>query len=182
MKRVLLILVLFAVSEMVQAQFLDLGIKSGIQFSNDAGRLSQAEVPVAEAGFNTTFGGYLQMHFNRLSVTPEFLFSSTRFTEQGAFGMDDVHLFKNDRFDLPLVFGYEFFDFLRIEAGPNFYNIRDDEYEKLFRMRNLQKEFTLGAAIDMGKLTLGARMVNDFGDIFQMDANTYQFTLSYDVF
>jgi len=185
MKRIGLIITCVFMALVAEAQFIDLGIKSGVQFSNDPARLSLSKsggTTAMDAGYNTLIGGSIRFNFNRLSISPEFLFSSTEFVPQGSFGLDDVALFSNDRFDLPLVFGYEFFQFLRIEAGPNFYNIKDNEEEKLFRLRNLQKTFTLGAAIDMGKWEIGARMVNDFGDIFEMDANTYQFSLTYTLF
>ncbi len=183
-KSVITAVLLFAVS-IANAQFIDLGVKSGVQYSTDPMRLSVTELPggvVPNAGYNTTIGGFIAFNFNRLSITPEFLFSSTYFIPQGSFGWDDVALFNNNRFDLPLVFGYEFFNFLRVEAGPNFYNIKDTESEALFRLKHLDKTFTLGAALDFKKIDLGVRMVNDFDEILNMQENTWQFTLAYKLF
>ena len=185
MKRLGLLSVLVVAVFSAQAQFIDLGIKGGVQYSNDPVRLYASETPptvAIDAGFNTVIGASVKFNFNRLSISPEFIFSSTEFVPSGDFGFDEVAIFSNDRFDLPLVFGYEFFNFFRVEAGPNFYNIKDNESEKLFRLKNLQKTFTLGAGIDIKNVTLGVRMVNDFNEIFDMDENTYQFTLSYRLF
>ena len=185
MKRNTITAILLIIVSSVHAQFIDIGLKTGVQYSTDPTRLSVMKVPggvVADAGFNTTFGAVLAFNFNRLSIAPEFLFSNTAFVPEGAFGWDDVALFDHNRFDLPLVFGYEFFNFLRVEAGPNFYNVKESSDERLFRLRNLDKTFTMGAALDFKKIDIGVRMVNDFDEILDMKENTWQFTLTYKLF
>lgn len=180
MKRVLLSLSMLTSTVLVQAQFIDLGVKSGMNYTNDPSRILLSEI--GGEGWNSSIGAYAEFHFGRLSIQPDFMFSSTTYIAPDAFGLDDIALFDVDRFDVPLVFGYEFFNFLSIEAGPSFYNIKDNEDEQLFRLKNLQKEFTIGASAEIKKFTVGARVVNDFSDLLGADENTYQLTLAYKLF
>jgi hypothetical protein len=180
MKRVLLSFSMLISTVLVHGQFMDLGIKSGMNYTNDPARIFQSDL--GGDGWNTSIGGYAEFHFGRLSIQPDFMFTSTEYIAPDAFGIDDIALFDVNRFDVPLMFTYEFFNFLSLEAGPNFYNIKDNEDEQLFRLKNLQKEFALGASAEIKRFTVGARVINDFSDLLGADENTYQLTIAYKLF
>jgi hypothetical protein len=100
-----------------QAQDFSIGPKAGISTANI--RVNGEDFQTGDNDFGYHLGLFVRMGGNSIFVQPEILFTSTGGsvikTDNGV--QTDFNANFN-RLDIPLMFGFKFFDFVRVQAGP----------------------------------------------------------------
>jgi len=145
MKKLLLFCIIFILALSVYAQKVDVGLKGGINY-NSNGELRQFG---GFGGLDTLFssdkkigyhgGFYFQLNFNKLYLRPEFVYSKTRSSYNGA--NYDIR-----KIDGNLLVGLDVLGPLHIFVGPSVQHILDSELGPIV----LEPEHNINLGMDFG--------------------------------
>ncbi|MBE8728010.1 porin family protein [Flavobacterium hungaricum] len=118
MKKIILAAVLFiATSAAVQAQFLQVGVKAGVNFASQTGDAYMQDVAFDKDGITSFHAGLVAelKLLDRFSVQPELLYST-----QGATYKNAINEFKNELgyISIPVMAKFYLTDSFSLEVGP----------------------------------------------------------------
>jgi hypothetical protein len=198
MKKIIASLLVIFFAANVQAQFIEAGVKAGINVStlSKAPNLGDAN---STTGF--VFGGFMRASAAGFFIQPEVLLTQRR----GVFADDSTKLTVTNTLtylDVPLLFGYKVAVF-RFSAGPNFQflmganqsvsvaSLKDPNFSK-DNFNAATVGFQLGVGINLGKINLDARYDGSIDDLgktittqagqqinYSTRASMFQLTLGY---
>ncbi len=120
MKKIILAAVLFiATSATIQAQFLKLGVKAGVNFANQHGDASFDGIAVDKEGITSYHAGLVAelKLLEKFSIQPELLYSTQGATYKFADAQED---FKNELayLSIPVMAKFYLTDSFSLEVGP----------------------------------------------------------------
>ena len=197
---------MFLAAYKIYAQDFDLGVKGGVNYAQsvildvvgsegvDMGDLEE------ERGMAIVFGGFARATFGKFIFQPEILFTENQslvdIGEIDPQNMDlgDLLSMNVDKLDIPLLFGYNTFNRIRLMGGPVVSHIQSDASDPLFDFNEITVGYQAGFGFDINKLTFDARYegnLNKFTDYIETDngvievdsrKNIFQFTLGYKLF
>lgn len=192
MKKVIMLMALLATSVAAKAQ-LSAGVKAGLSTANveiqkvrnDPWQYTKAE--------NVT--GYHAGAFARLQVAGFFVQPEAMLTSTGGkievSGTDNLGVrvedFKFNRLDIPVMVGYNFFDVVRVQAGPvssTLLSARQEGQDIKQYMRQADWGFQAGVGLDVGSITadvryeLVSRQLTNTARQTGMQVNNQQFIVS----
>jgi hypothetical protein len=174
MKKLLFVLILFGAFSVTNAQFLNYGIKGGINYNSngdlrslegfDLLKISSDE----EAGFHIGFFSEIKLPFF-LYLRPELVYTHTESSYQGE---NESTKLKKDIIEAPVLIGFRVFKIGRIFLGPSFqYAISTDlkETPSFDNIKNISSDdFTVagqvGIGINLGKIGADIRWESGFSD------------------
>ncbi len=169
MKRLLITLVvlLFFATTSTYAQFFTIGPKFGVSSSNL--KIKEAENIISgqsTVGFHA--GLFTRITILGFYIQPEATFTSAggqiKFADESGAVFNQISKLTYNKLDVPVLAGIKLGKILRINAGPSFSLILDEDARSKGTMAevrsNYQKStvgFQMGGGLDLGKLTLDVR-------------------------
>jgi opacity protein-like surface antigen len=173
-----LLFVAFAtISSIAFAQKVDFGVKGGLVFNTDKGKvLSGIEKIIDDKGSGST--GFQAGLLSRISlpgfyIQPELLY--TQFKNKYSTKDESFKITKN-RIDLPVNFGKSVFNIGHVQAGPVFSYYLDDGISlneiKRLKQDDFNVGFQLGAGVNLSSLLIDLRYEYGFGKITSTFINT----------
>lgn len=173
MKNLYLLLIIFCLSFSAQAQFLNWGIKGGVNYNvnGDVYAINSSDDIVDTFSSNEEVG----YHFGILSeiklplflyIRPELIYTHTESSYD--FG-DDTGKLKMDKLELPVLLGFRVFKIGRFFFGPNFSYIIDTKLSAPESIKNVSyDDFTVsgqvGLGLNFGKIGADIRWETGFTD------------------
>lgn len=189
MKRLTLTLCCFTIALLSFAQDFSIGPKIGVSRSNISvdgdGFVSGEE----QLGYH--LGAFVRMGGHSIFLQPEFLFSKTGGTIlKQVSGNDELLETSFNRLDIPVMFGFKFGGFFRLQAGPIASILLDYQLEDAFQIaqnvdyRSATLGYQAGIGLDVWKLILDLKYENSLSKIaksvagFETDQRLSQIVLS----
>jgi len=171
MKKIFFILVLVGTLPIANAQFVNFGIKGGINY-NSNGDLSFESINNSlssneETGYH--FGVLAEIKFPLfLYIRPELLYTHTESSYQG---LSNKSKLKKDLIEAPILVGFRVFKIFRFFLGPSFqYAINTDfESNSFNKIKKISSDdFTVagqvGIGLNLGKIGVDVRWEKGFSD------------------
>ncbi|MFI3304034.1 MAG: outer membrane beta-barrel protein [Rikenellaceae bacterium] len=181
--RSLLLLVAVALFSVVsaEAKILGLGVTGGI---NNTDFSIKGEKSAIENGFGYQFGATLSVSLPFLSLSPEVLYTSTKFDITKASILGDTASVRSNAVEIPIMVGLSVLGPLKIEAGPKFtvYDSAKASFDgggslDIGEVRS-SAGYVVGLKLSlMGKLTFSARYNGQFDKLatdFNLDGSEYK--------
>jgi len=162
MKNLYLFLIVFCLTASANAQFLNWGIKGGINYNANGDLLVVADDIISDPLSSNQELGY---HFGLLAeiklplflyIRPELLYTHT----ESSYSVDDGDgeaMLKMDRIDIPVLLGFRVFKIGRFFFGPSFQYIMNTDLsaENVDNIKNISyDDFNMAAQVGIG-LNLG---------------------------
>ncbi|MFD2033638.1 porin family protein [Belliella marina] len=188
MKNPIIFILVFLLANSLQAQDFSIGPKFGV---------SQSTIKVNGDGYQSGedrlgyhIGAFVRMGGASIFVQPEFLYTNT-----GGFIIDENNNATVEtnfnRLDIPLMVGFKFVRFFRIQAGPIASILLDQSFgdDPIAATQNIDYKsstigYQAGIGLDIGNLILDAKYESSLGKIansvagFQTDQRQNQLVLS----
>ncbi|KFF05041.1 porin family protein [Flavobacterium reichenbachii] len=148
MKKIFLAAVLFiAASATIQAQFVKIGVKAGVNFANQTGDASMEGVAFDKDGITSYHAGLVAeiKLLDRFAVQPELLYST-----QGATYKNAVDEFKNELgyLSIPVMAKFYLTDSFSLEVGPQASFLLSEKND--FNVKNAETfEFGVNAGLGL---------------------------------
>lgn len=180
MKRVIMLMALLATSVAAKAQF-QAGVKAGLSTANvDIQEIRNDPLQYTKAENVTGYhaGAFARLQLGGIFVQPEAILTSTGGrVEVAGTGITGVRVedVKFNRLDVPIMVGYNFFDVVRVQAGPvssTLLSARQEGENIKQYMENADWGFQAGVGLDIGSITADVR----FEHINRQLTNTSQQT------
>jgi hypothetical protein len=180
MKKISILAFLVLTSTITFAQIKAFGVKAGLNYSSTSIKETYANSGINwdyvsdEAQVAPVFGVFARVKILPIFFQPELLLSDHKTTMRvSSINLDSLHTLRQNRFDLPLLFGYSKKDRLRAYIGPVYTRIlqnkvtskafREDELGKLFE--NGTWAVQLGVGFDLGPIVADIRYETSLGRI-----------------
>jgi len=155
MKKLLFILILIGSFSVANAQFLNFGIKGGVNYNSNGDLIVNGNInnPIdsdEETGFHIGVLGEIKLPF-WMYIRPELVYTHTESSYTGEFG--ESAKLKKDLIEAPILFGFRIFRIGRFFFGPSFqYAISTDlKNSTLDNIKNISSDdFTVAGQVGIG--------------------------------
>lgn len=190
MKKLIFLISSMILSIGVYGQDFSIGPKAGISSANIHVNGDDFESGSNEFGYH--LGLFVRMGGSSIFVQPEFLYTNTGGsvikTDNG--NTETTFDANFDRFDIPLMFGFKFFDFFRVQAGPIATILVDYKIEDALNVpldldyKTSTFGYQAGIGLDVGNLIFDLKYESSLSKIskssplFQTDQRQNQIILS----
>lgn len=178
------------ISFTVKSQDFSIGPKAGISTANINVNGEGFESGSNEFGYH--LGIFVRMGGSSIFVQPEFLYTNTGGSViKKDNGNTETSFDANfDRFDIPLMFGFKFFDFFRVQAGPIATILMDYQIKDALNVpmeldyKTSTFGYQAGIGLDVGNLIFDLKYESSLSKIskstvaFQTDQRQNQIILS----
>jgi hypothetical protein len=190
MKTLLFLISALMLSVSANSQDFSIGPKAGISSANINVSGDGFESGSNEFGYH--LGLFVRMGGSSIFMQPEFLYTNTggsviRTDDTGTKTSFDANF---DRFDIPLMFGFKFLDFFRVQAGPIASILVDYQIEDALQVpvevdyKTSTFGYQAGIGLDIGNIILDLKYEGSMSKIsksstsFQTDQRQNQLILS----
>jgi hypothetical protein len=190
MKKYLVLITALILSFGVQAQDFSIGPKVGISSANIKVNGDNFESGENEFGYH--LGLFVRMGGNSIFVQPEFLYTNTggSVIRKDDTGIETTFDASFNRVDIPLMFGFKFLNFVRVQAGPIASILIDYEIEDALNVptqvdyNSSTFGYQAGVGFDVGNIILDLKYESSLSKIskstvdFSTDQRQNQIILS----
>lgn len=180
MLRAIIVLIILASYQISEAQFLSLGPKAGINYSNvlvDETFTSEGidfTYATSEAEIGLAYGAYGRIKIGPVFFQPELMFTQDRTEiEVSSLNIDEIQTLTINKMDIPLLAGLRFGKTIKIMGGPVKSYVRSskvkspgnlwDSYRS--NMEDATWGYQVGFGLDIGRFMLDLRYEDSVGDI-----------------
>lgn len=196
MKHTIVFFLALVLSTSVYAQLVSVGPKVGISHSTLTEE-SIDEIKTGDSSVGFHAGLFVRVSFLGFYVQPEALFTSTRgqilINDPSSNTINEVQDLTYNKLDVPVMLGFKIGDFIRLNAGPSFSLILNQDARKNLdeiktNYKNATIGYQLGVGLDLNRVVVDLRYENNLsalgeqvtvaGQPFDTDLRNRLFTLS----